>query len=47
VEVVKRAPPTDVGVVYCPHREALPIQEVVIKETAINNAEIRLTFCPF
>jgi hypothetical protein len=44
---VGRDPPTEVGVVYCPHRDALPTQDAVIKETAINSAESRLTFRPF
>jgi hypothetical protein len=44
---VRAEPPWGVGVVYCPHRDALPTQDAVIKETAINKAESRLTFCPF
>ena len=44
---VKTDPPRGVGVAYCPHRDALPTQDAVIKETAINKAESRLTFCPF
>jgi hypothetical protein len=48
VEVdVTGAPPIDVGVRYCPHRDASPTQDAVIKETAINKAESRLTFRPF
>jgi hypothetical protein len=39
-------PPRGVGVAYCPHRDALPTQDAVIKETAINKTESRLTFCP-
>ena len=44
---VAGAPPIGVGVTYCPHRDVLPTQDAVIKETAINKAEIRLTLCPF
>jgi hypothetical protein len=44
---VAGAPPSGVGVRYCPHREALPTQDAVIKETAINKAESRLTLRPF
>jgi hypothetical protein len=44
---VGEAPPRGVGVAYWPHKDALPTQEAVRKETAINNAEIRLTFRPF
>lgn len=44
---VRGAPPTGVGVTYCPHRDALPTHEAVIKETAINKAESRLTLRPF
>ena len=43
---VGEAPPTGVGVAYWPHKDALPTQEAVRKETAINNVEIRLTFRP-
>ncbi len=39
--------PKGVGVVYCPHSDALPTQDAVIKETAINKTESRLTFRPF
>ena len=44
---VRGEPPMGVGVAYCPHRDALPTQDALIKETAINKAESRLTFCPF
>jgi hypothetical protein len=44
---VTGAPPIGVGVRYCPHRDASPTQDAVIKETAINKAESRLTFRPF
>jgi hypothetical protein len=44
---VRGDPPTGVGVAYCPHRDALPTQDALIKETAINKAKSRLTFCPF
>ena len=44
---VSEGPPKGVGVVYCPHRDALPTQDAVIKEIAINNTESRLTFRPF
>jgi hypothetical protein len=44
---VRADPPRGVGVVYCPHSDALPTQDAVIKETAINKAESRLTFRPF
>lgn len=44
---VTGAPPSGVGVGYCPHRDALPTQDAVIKETAINKAESRLTLNPF
>jgi hypothetical protein len=40
-------PPGGVGVAYCPHRDALPTHDAVIKETTINKAESRLTFRPF
>ncbi len=39
-------PPSGVGVVYCPHRDALPTHDAVNKETAINRPESRLTFRP-
>ena len=41
------APPGGVGVTYCPQRDAWPTQDAVIKETAINKADIRLTLIPF
>ena len=44
---VLEGPPMGVGVVYCPHRDALPTQDAVSKEIAINNTESRLTFRPF
>ena len=44
---VGESPPGGVGVAYCPHRDALPTQDVVIKETAINKTKSRLTFRPF
>jgi hypothetical protein len=44
---VRTGPPRGVGVAYCPHRDALPTQDAVIKETAINKTESLLTFGPF
>jgi hypothetical protein len=44
---VTGSPPTAVGVRYCPHRDALPTQDAVIKETAIDKTKSRRTFFPF
>ena len=44
---VRTGPPEGVGDVYCPHRDALPTQDAVNKEIAINNTGIRLTLRPF
>jgi hypothetical protein len=38
--------PNGVGVRYCPHRDALPTQDAVSKETVINKAEMRFTIRP-
>ena len=46
-EEVGGMPPNGVGVAYCPHRDALPAHEVVMKETAIKRPRIRFTFRPF
>ena len=44
--VAEGRPPGGVGVKYSPHKDALPTQEAVSKETAINRAGIRFTIGP-
>src|SRR5215203_1340449 len=45
-EDVGAAPPIGVGVAYCPHRDALPTHEAVVKDTAIKKPRIRFTIRP-
>ena len=39
-------PPGGVGVKYCPHKDMLPTQDAVSKETAIDRPRIRFTIRP-